>query len=129
MAKETHSDTSGSEGAAEPSSLPPSRTISDATRQRLVEALLAANVGRPRRGPPRREWRTKLAVPLAAIMKDFPKERLADLAEILRAAEEEAARSGKKNLHLPSARTIANWLSKVRSGQHVHGRKPKGSSP
>jgi hypothetical protein len=62
-------------------------------------------------------------------MKDFPKERLADLAEILRAAEEEAARSGKKNLHLPSARTIANWLSKVRSGQPVHGRKPKGSSP
>lgn len=61
---------------------------------------------------------------MAQIMEQFPDETLTDLAQIMKEVDEEYIRAGRRAFRLPDVLAIKNYLSNVRNGKPVTGRKP-----
>jgi hypothetical protein len=101
-----------------------SKPLNPTARDRLVEALMTAQTRKRRRGRHVSPWRHRLAVPMAQIMKQFPDETLTDLAQIMKELDEEDIRARRPAFRLPEVLAIKNYLSNVRNGQPVTGRKP-----
>jgi len=100
------------------------KPLNPTARDRLAEALVTAQTRKRRRGRHVSPWRHRLAVPMVQIMKQFPDETLTDLAQMLKEVDEENIRARRPAFRLPEVLAIKNYLSNVRNGQPVTGRKP-----
>jgi hypothetical protein len=100
------------------------KPLNPTARDRLVEALVAARTRKRRRGRHVSAWRSGLAIPMAQVMKQFPDETLTGLAQMLKELDEENIRARRRAFRLPEVLAIRNYLSNVRNGQPVTGRKP-----
>jgi hypothetical protein len=109
--------------AAKGTSSSRNRPVNVAARDKLVQALLAANTGKRGRGAPTKDWRTRLRLPMARVMNQHPDEPISKIAQILFDGLDDGGL--KRTQNVGSVGTIRNWLSAIRRGEPGTGRTPK----